>query len=91
MNSNNRFIKEQAVAEFASLKETSKHNEKQNIGRLETEAQSRHETILNERLRDEENWKAQAETKHAAVVGDLRSQLDVTTNALHQSLQLIKN
>jgi hypothetical protein len=87
----NRFIKEQAVAEFTSLQESSKQSEKQNIGRLETEAQSRHETILNDRLVNEENWKAQAEIKHAAVVGDLRTQLHNTTSILRQSLGKISD
>ena len=83
----NRFIKEQAVAELHSLQENSKQSERQNIGRLETEAQSRHESILKDRLINEANWKAQAETKHAAVVDDLRAQLNDTSNRLNQSLE----
>ena len=54
-SSQNRFIEEQAVAEVASLRATSKQNELQNIGRVETEAQSTHDNILNQSLREEEN------------------------------------
>ena len=57
---------------------------------MENEAQSRHELILNDRLKDqEESWKTEAETRHAVIVHDLKLQLDHTTSALCQSLQKI--
>ena len=85
----NRFIKEQAAAEFNSLQVHSKQSEEQSIGRLKTEAQTRHESILKDRLLSEENWKAQAEAKHAAFVGDLHAQLNNISNSLRQAYDRI--